>query len=75
MKAKTDSSENLQSILDLVKNDLKNASNLHPDFIKDVVVPLLHAEEKCLFRINFNVQHDKQEEGSKQVRMPIFWSK
>lgn len=64
----------MQNILDLLKEDLTNASNLHPDFIKDVVVPLLHAEEKTFFRLNFKVNTDKVDDDQSDIRMPIFWS-
>jgi hypothetical protein len=40
---------------------LTDATNLDPDFIKDVVVPLLHAEEKSFFRLNFKVSPEKVE--------------
>lgn len=55
MQSNEKEKQSLQKILSLIQKDLTNATNLDPDFIKNVVVPLLHTQEQTYFRLNFKL--------------------
>jgi len=68
----------LETMGKLLKEDLNNASQKEDiSFIKQIIVPLLHAEEKSHIRINFAPSAAAKDDSKidPEMRMPVYWEK